>query len=194
MPEETLAAATIPSRAVSYFEWSIVTDPKEIDGGLGEDGGDVTTKGVVRAEETTELESMDNNKKENGPDQIDNLEESGRNLDDEEAHRSSPPSINLAHTNISFPGPGLLKGYEYTTFKLIPINHNSPETTAYMSYPTQPDVLVAMEDLRKILHPRCNTSRGYKDPEIDLWRHAQLEGIMSMFHMFTNQQSHTYNK
>ena len=195
VPEGTLAAATVPSRALSYFEWSIVTDPKEIDGGLGEDGGgDVTAEGVVGVEETAEPESMDNDEEENGPDQIDNLEEGGRNLDDEEAHRSSPPPINLARTDISFPGPGLLKGYEYTTFKPTPINHNSPETTAYMPHPTQPDVLAAMEDLRKILHPRRDTGQGYKDPEIDLWRRARLEGMMSMFHMFTNQQSHTYNK
>jgi hypothetical protein len=173
VPEGTLAAATVPSIALSYFEWSIVTDPKEINGGLGEDGGgDVTAKGVVRAEKTMEPESIDNDEEENGPDQINNLEEGGRNLDDEEAHRSLPPPINLSRTNISFPGLGLLKEYKYTIFKPTPINHNSPETTAYMPHPTQPDVLAAMEDLRKILHPRRDTGRGYKDPEIDLWRHA----------------------
>ena len=105
-------------------------------------------------------------------------------MDDEET-----PPITLDCTNIHSPVP--LKGYEYTTFNPTPINWNSPGTAAYQPHPTQPDVLVAMEDLKKILHPRCNTGRGYKDPEIDLWHHAWMEGMMSMFHMFTNPQSCT---
>ena len=58
----------------------------------------------------------------------------------------------------------------------------------------QADALAALEDLKKILSPRRDTGRGYKDPEIDLWRRAHLEEMNSMLHMFTNQQSHTYNQ
>ena len=76
-------------------------------------------------------------------------------------------------------------------FNPTPINHNSPGTAAYMPYPTQPEVLAAMEDLKQILHPRCDTGWGYKDPEIDLWQCAWLEGMLSMF---INPQSHTYNQ
>jgi len=60
--------------------------------------------------------------------------------------------------------------------------------------PAQPDVLAALTDLKKILHPSHDTGRGYKDPDIDLWCHAWLEGMVSMLNMFTNSQSHTYNQ
>ena len=108
------------------------------------------------------------------PDQIDNLEKSGRNIDDEDTPNLCP-----------------LKGYEYTTFNPI---LNSLATTTYMPNPIKADILAAMEDLKRILHPKHDTGQGYKDPKIDLWHHAQLEGMMSMFHMFTNWQSCTYNQ
>jgi hypothetical protein len=167
---EALTAA--PARSLSYFEWSIATDPMEIDGG-GEDSSEDCVEG---AEENGKPESMDNEDEDNGPDQIDNVEESGRNIDDEDT-----------------PNPRPLKGYEYTTFNPTP-TPNSSATTTYTPYPIQADVLAAMEDLKKNLHPKRDTGRGYKDPEIDLWRRARLEGMMSMFHMFTNRQSRTYNQ
>ena len=155
--------------SLSYFEWSIAADPIEIDGG-GEDSSEDCVEG---AEENGQPESMDNEDEDNGPDQIDNLEESGRKIDDEDTPNLHP-----------------LKGYEYTTFNPIP---NSLATTTYMPNPIQADVLAAMEDLKRILHPKHDTGRGYKDPEIDLWCRARLEGMMSMFHMFMNQQSSAYN-
>jgi len=180
------ALAAVSPRESSFFEWSIVTDPMEIDD--SEDGsGDATPEDALGAEENREPESMDNKDEANGPDQIDNLEESGRNLDNEETQRSLPPQINLAHVNI-------LKRYEYTTFNPTPVNRNSPGTAPYMPHPTQPDVLAAIKDLKKILHPRHDAGQGYKDPEIDLWSCARLEGMMSMFQMFTNPQSRTYNE
>jgi hypothetical protein len=185
LKEEALAAM-LP-RPLSYFEWSIVTYPMEIDGDRGNESGDseAIIEGVLGAEENGDPESMDNEDEKD--DQIDNLKESSSNLDDKET-----PQILLDCTNIRLPVP--LEGYEYMTFNPTPINWNSPATTAYKPHPTQPDVLAAMENLKKILHPRCDTGQGYNDPEIYLWRRAQLEGMMSMFHMFTNPQSHTYNQ
>lgn len=91
-------------------------------------------------------------------------------MDEEDTHPSLPP-------------PSLLKGYEYTTFNPTPINPNLPGTSVR---PTQAGVFAAMEDLRKVLHPKYDTRRGYQDPEIDLWRRARMEGMLSMFYMFTN--------
>ena len=167
---EALTAA--PARSLSYFEGSIATDPMEIDGG-GEDSSEDCVEGT---KENGKPESMDNEDEDNGPDQIDNVEESRRNIDDEDT-----------------PNPCPLKGYEYTTFNPIP-TPNSSATTTYTPYPIQADILAAIEDLKKILHPKHDTGQGYKDPKIDLWCHAQLEGMMSMFHMFTNWQSCTYNQ
>jgi hypothetical protein len=163
------ALTATPAGSLSYFEWFIATNPIEIDGG-GEDSSEDPVEG---AEENGRPESMDN-EDEDGSDQIDNLEESGRNIDDEDTPNLHP-----------------LKGYEYTTFNPTP---NSPATTTYMLHPIQADILAAIEDFKKILHPKHDTRRGYKDPKIDLWHHARLEGMMSMFHMFMNQQSHTYNQ
>ncbi|KJA20043.1 glycoside hydrolase family 27 protein [Hypholoma sublateritium FD-334 SS-4] len=62
-------AAPILSRELSYFEWSIVTDPSDIDG--AKDSGDGPTP-----------ESMDDSDgdHENGPDEIDNIETAGRDF------------------------------------------------------------------------------------------------------------------
>jgi hypothetical protein len=154
----------------------------------GEDGsGNAIAKDTLGAKEDGEPESMDNEDEINGPDQIDNLEKNGRTMNDKETHRSFPPPINSARINI-------LKEYGYTTFNPTPINCNSPGTGAYMPPSTQPEVLAAIEDLKMILYPRHDTGRGYKDPEIDLWCCAWLEGMMSMFQMFTNPKSQTYNQ
>ena len=193
--EGALAVSAILPRELSYFEWSIVTDPLEIDGDRedGSHSGDMITDSdseyVLGAKENGDPKSMVNEDEESGPDETENLEESGRNLADKET-----PLINLCHTNICLLVPSPLKGYEYTTFNPTPINHSTPGTAAYKPHPTQPDVLTAMEDLEKILHLRHDTGQGYKDLEIDLWRCAWLEGMMSMFCMFTNPQSCTYNQ
>ena len=39
-----------------------------------------------------------------------------------------------------------------------------------------------------------DTGRGYKNPELDIWCCACIEGMCSMLYMFMNQESHTYNK
>lgn len=169
--------AATPQREFSYFEWSIVTDPTEIDGEMEEDTI-MGPGGAADGEGDAEPESMDNGDEENGPDGIDNIE------------------IGTDSDGIRFPDPGSPKGYEYTKFNPTPTNHNSPAVAGPSSHmcPTQLDVLAAMEDLKMILHPSRKTGRGYKDPEIDLWRHARLEGMMSTFYMFTNPQSLTYNQ
>ena len=68
---------------------------------------------------------------------------------------------------------------------------NSP-VDVYM-YPTQSKTSTALTDLQKILHP-CDTGRGYKAIELDLWSHAWLESMISMLNMFMNPNSLTYNK
>jgi len=146
---------SVPARELSYFKWHITTDPMDIDGGRE----DCSEDHIENAEEKCDPESMDN-EDEGGHDHIDNLEESGRNMDEEDTHPSLLP-------------PSLLKGYEYTTFNPTPINQNSlAGTTAYMPHPTQADVLAAIKDLNEILHPKHDTGQGYKDPGIDLWRRA----------------------
>ena len=72
------------------------------------------------------------------------------------------------------------------------INTNS-STEAHI-YPTQSDVLAALKDLKKILYPERDTGYGYKDPELDLWHRARLDGMFSMLNMFINPQSLTYNQ
>jgi hypothetical protein len=51
-----------------------------------------------------------------------------------------------------------------------------------------------LTDLRKVLHLPRDTGGGYKVTEIDLWRRAQLDGMISMLNLFTNPDSLTYNK
>jgi len=92
--------------------------------------------------------------------------------------------------SVRLPEPGL-QGYKYTEFR--PTINQSLPVDAHMS-PTQSDALAALKDLKKILHPQCDTGRGYKDPEFNLWRQAQLDGMFSMLNMFTNPQSLTYNQ
>ena len=146
-----------------------------------------------------DLEPELSDDEENLPDVIDDVEESGRALDESEAaeifHHSESLSINSPQSpNVHMPlaEPGPLKGYEYTEFKPIPMKANSP-VDVYM-YPTQSKASAVLTDLQKILHHPCDTGRGYKAVELDLWCCAQLEGIISMLNMFTNPNSLTYNK
>jgi hypothetical protein len=157
---------------VSYFEWSILTDPVEIDGAKEDVSNNLNP------------ESMDDGDEENEPDGIDNIEMNGRDLENDQNDSLIPHLHNLQPSTAT-----PLKGYEYTQFNPTPINHNSGTMRV-----SQSDALAALEELKIILHPIRNTGRGYKDPEIDLWRHARLEGMTSMLYMFTNQQSSTYNK
>ena len=87
-----------------------------------------------------EFESMENGKDGNGPDGIDNIDESGRSLNDSQFLKPSP-----------------LKEYEYTLFNPNqgPTNHYSPALAGASAHicPTQHDILAA-EDLQQLLHPR----------------------------------------
>jgi hypothetical protein len=151
----------------------LITDPTEIDG--EEEGIDVME---------SENDGSDSDSDGGNDDILDteNIEESGRELENTNA------GTNLARRPI----PELLKGSEYTKFEPKPYNHDLPGQVHLI--PTQDTILDALHDLKKILHPERKTGQGYKDPEIDLWRHARLEGMMSMLNMFTNSQSRTYNQ
>ena len=191
IPKGALAATPITQGELSYFEWYIVTDPMEIDGDKEYSHENLPTPG---SSSDTIQDSMENRDEEGDrPDKIDNIEEDGRSVEEEEPHQHLL-SINPLHLNTLLPQPaGPLKGYEYTEFNPTPINPNLPGVNSYMRM-SQGDALAALEDLKKILNPSRDTGRGYKDPEIDLWRRARLEGMNSMLNMFTNQQSHTYNQ
>jgi hypothetical protein len=97
--DEGLLAAAPPETL--YFEWSIITDPLDID---GQDGGDtvIDVEGAATEESSLEPESMDNSEKEdNETNEIDDLNDSDRYLDNEELNQTStnlstvvPPSQN----------------------------------------------------------------------------------------------------
>jgi hypothetical protein len=167
------ALAAGPSLGSSYFEWSILLDPIDIDGPEElehqvEIGGQnaINIEGNVSSDD-----SDDEEKEENIPDLIDNVEKSGRALDDhaigsaETPHPS--PSINSPNMHLpdldSGSDTGPLKGYEYSEFK--PINENSLIDASVYMYPTQSDALDALTDLQKVLHLPCDTGKGYKDTE-----------------------------
>ena len=59
---------------------------------------------------------------------------------------------------------------------------------------SQDDAIKALDGLKNVLRPRRDTGRGYKNPELDIWRCACIEGMCSMLYIFMNQESHTYNK
>ena len=180
---EKEALTAVPS-GDSCFLWSIVTDPMEIDS-VDEVSGEVESADGERIDEPES--SKDEGDNGGGPDGIDNVEEIGRALDNAEAHQ-----LLSLYPNITLPGPGPLKGYECTKFNSTLINYNSPGNVYIL--PTQPDALAALVDLKQILHPKCNTGRGYVGLEIELWHCTQLEGMFSMLNMFTNPQSHTCNQ
>lgn len=87
------------------------------------------------------------------------------------------------------PPRGPLKGYEYTSF--TPTENHETRRDIYQA-PSQEECLGALEDLNLLIRPKRNTGAGYKDPELDLWTRARLEGMQSMLRMYTNQLSHTY--
>ena len=165
---------TSSSRGSSYFEWSISMNPLDIDGPEEENEPEINQS----MEEDRKSDSSDEDSegdKENTPDTI---EDSGRTLDSLE-HLNSLPTI----PNVNLPEPQInLKGYEYTEFRPA-TNQDSPDIRIA---PTQSEALAALQDLKKVLHPRRDTGRGYKDPEFDLWRRARLEGMFSMLNIFMN--------
>ena len=167
-----------------YVEWSIFTNPVDIDGPKEDDADKQPS-----IEENSQPHSSDDEEDEkNEPDPINSIEESGQELNGVDSHSDLP-------TNHSLPQPILpeshcrLKGYEYTEF--IPTTNQDYVPDMAL---TQSEAMAALQDLKKILHPQRDTGRGYKDPELDLWRQGRLNGMVSMLNMFTNTQSLTYNK
>jgi hypothetical protein len=179
------------SRGSLYLEWSIITDPTDIDGPENDDKIE-TGSSTIDGEENEESESSDEEgDEENTPDTIDNIEKSGRALD----YVETPQPlllINSLPNGVHLPEPGLLQEYKYTEFRLTPINQNSSVDT-HMS-PSKSNVLAALKGFKKNPHPQHNTGRGYKDPELDLWCSAQLDGMFSMLNMFTHPQSPPYSQ
>src|SRR5271168_2993190 len=149
-----LTAAPITQRELSYFEWSIITNPMEIDGDREYTSNDLLAPGPDSDIIPDSMENGDD--EEQGSDRIDNIQENGRLLE-EESHQPSQ-SINPMRPNTHVPPPGPLKGYEYTKFNPTPINPNSPGVNSYMCV-SQADALAALEDLKKNLE---STPRHWK--------------------------------
>lgn len=107
---------------------------------------------------------------------------------------SDPQADNGGQPNFRAGDGVQLKGYEYAIFKLAESLYRDLPGHVRMA-PTQASARKAIKALKKVLHPNQGPpGRGYKDPHIDLWRRARLEGMMSMLNMFTNVQSLTYDQ
>jgi hypothetical protein len=159
-----------PLKDFTYLEWSIVTEPAEIDGDRDLDAGNVGAhfEDAVGEPDSMEIEGYNS-------DRDDNLED------------PKIPSL-LEPTWSGSITP--LEGYDYLPFNPVPIKNNSPG----LPWPTLLEVQMAIEDLKCLLHPKRDTGRGYKDPNFDLWQCSRLEGMISMMNMYTNPQSRTYNQ
>jgi len=130
-------------------------------------------------EEKQDSDSSDKESKENKPDPIRNVEESGWTLAGSENYSfplAIPPDLQLKGYD----------SYEYTEFKPT-TNQGLPDIHIAL---TQSEAMAALQDLRKILHPPHDTGQGYKDPEFDLWSQGWLNGMVSMLNIFTNPQSY----
>ena len=60
--------------------------------------------------------------------------------------------------------------------------------------PTIDEVTLALEDLKKILHPPRCIGRGYKDPELDVLFRNRLEGMRQFMWTYINLNSGTMGK
>jgi hypothetical protein len=108
----------------------------------------------------------------------------------EQEECEEPGDSHLAGSR-ALPTPGPLKGYDYTPFE--PRDEPRTRPGHLHTSPTQHDASIALKDLQSFVHPKRKTGPGYKDPDLDLWRRARLEGMMSMLYMYTNRESKTYN-
>jgi hypothetical protein len=173
-----------------FTEWSIVTDPANIDGANGEGTAETEVLPDELANDALEFD--------NEPEELDDLGASdilqyGQALNTVD---TPPLALSLAHppsaySQVPLPIPGLLEGYGYTEFKPKPYDHSLPKHSR--STPSQAEVLKALQDIKQILHLDRNTGWGFKDPQVDLWCHAQLEEMLAMLNMFTNKKSLTYD-
>jgi hypothetical protein len=59
----------------------------------------------------------------------------------------------------------------------------------FMHLPTVDKVVLALEDIKKILKPPWLTGRGYKDPELDLLFRSHLEGMQQFMWTYINPNS-----
>jgi hypothetical protein len=132
-------------------------------------------------------------------DDIQNIYADGLNIDwDPRDTSSGQQPCHPAHSMTNSKGPGVqlppwepLKGYGYTLF--APMDAPRQYTGHIHTSPTTKEALAALTDLRLILQPKRQTGLGYKDPDLDLWTRAWLEGMRSMLLMFTDPKSRTYN-
>ena len=90
------------------------------------------------------------------------------------------------------PPQGPPKDYEYTPF--VPKDEPRQLVGHIHASPTMQQALAALNDLQLLIRLRRITGVGHKDPELDLWMQARLEGMQSMLHMYTNSLSITYDK
>ncbi|KAF8154263.1 hypothetical protein B0H34DRAFT_800130 [Crassisporium funariophilum] len=92
-------------------------------------------------------------------------------------------------TNLPHAGPP--EGYNYTPF----IPKDAPREFAghICVSPTIQQALAALADLKPLIRPKRQTGTGYRDPELDLWTRARLEGMQSMLLMYTDSKSRTYD-
>ena len=97
-----LTAAPTTQRQLSYFEWSIITNPMEIDGDREYTSNDLLAPGPDSDIIPDSMENGDD--EEQGSDRIDNIQENGRLLE-EESHQPSQ-SINPMRPNTHVPPPG----------------------------------------------------------------------------------------
>ena len=88
------------------------------------------------------------------------------------------------------PTLGPLQGYEYPPFQ----PKDEPRTLPghVNGSPTLHHAVTALHELDAIVRPRRNKGAGYKDPDLDLYTRARLEGMQSMLRMYTMSNSQTY--
>src|SRR5882724_5347886 len=65
-------------------------------------------------------------------------------------------------------------------------SHLVPPQGTFAHPPTIDEVTLALEDLKKILHPPQHTGRGYKDPELDDLVRNRLEGMRQFMWTYIN--------
>lgn len=148
-----------------------------------EDGfGDMPVLEEIPPEVESDTDDDDHDKDHNDPeveaDDIQNIYADGIDFEWEEPRDKLPPH-----------GPPT--GYEYTPF--VPEDAPREYVGHIRTSPTMQQALAALTDLRPLIQPKRQSGAGYKDPELDLWTRARLEGMRSMLLMYTNPMSRTYN-
>ena len=94
-------------------------------------------------------------------------------------------------TSNTLPAPGPLRGYKYVPFE--PLDMLRTLEGHIHTLPTMHDAISAMVDLQSIIRPKRKMGAGFRDPDLDLWTRARLEGMQSVLHMYTDRNSKTYD-